>query len=89
MRGEEGGNQRCSMRQGCSGQGNKLLPSRASRVEPVQTQTLSITLALSKDRVSKMKNGSCSALDLLERPPWSRCPMEATLIFVLHLVASC
>ena len=64
VHGGEGWSQRCNVRQGCSGQGNKLLPSRASRVESsslklVHTQTLWITLALSKDRVSKMKNGLC------------------------------
>lgn len=50
-----------------------------------------IILVLSNDRMSKMKavQRSFCGLDLLERPPWSMLPLEATMVFVVHYPSLC
>lgn len=64
------------------------LPGRVSSVvgsslELAQAQPLdqlpccTVILALSNNRISKMKSGSFPALGLPERPPWSILPPEA------------
>lgn len=67
-------------REGCGQWGNMSLPCRADRVVGSRLEltrpsnmlpSCIITLALSNDRISEMKNGSFSGMDLLGRPPWS------------------
>lgn len=78
--------------------GNMFLLSRASRLvcsslQLTQTQPLNtlpnhaITLALSNYRMSEMKNGSFSWLDLLEISLWSILPPEAMMLSMVHAVA--
>lgn len=55
------------------------------RLSPqVCTGTRSITMALSNDKIAKMKNHYFLLLDFLERPLWSVLPLEATLLRVVH-----
>ena len=78
--------------------GNMFLLSRASRLvcsslQLTQTQPLNtlpnhaITLALSNYRISEMKNGSFSGLNLLEISLWSILPPEAMMLSMVHAVA--
>lgn len=46
-----------------------------------------IILALSNYRMSDLKNGSFSVLDLLKRPLRSILPLEAMLVSMVHAVA--
>lgn len=48
-----------------------------------------ITLVLSRDKKTKMKNRSFSGLDLLQRPLWSVLPLGATLVFVVPSPRPC
>lgn len=43
-----------------------------------------IVMTLSNDKMSKMKKGSNSGLDLFERPPLSMLPLEAMLVSMVH-----
>lgn len=58
----------------------ELVQAGSSPKHTAQPSNHVIILALSNDKLSKMKNGSFSRVNLLKTPLWSVLPLKAILI---------